>query len=155
MNLKRLRIFAAVLFFFCTGFFISAQEGETIPSFIVEQEQQISVQPEEVPQVQVAEETAFLTLPIAKNSEGASAFFFEAKKLEGDTSKKNEKISDVIRFMYTLAFRFGEPSAAKEAGRTLVALASADQDYTGAINLAQEWRDAFGLDWDIERTVFS
>lgn len=155
MNLKRLRIFAAVLFFFCTGFFISAQEGETIPSFIVEQEQQISVQPEEVPQVQVAEETAFLTLPIVKNSEGASAFFFEAKKLEGDTSKKNEKISDVIRFMYTLAFRFGEPSAAKEAGRTLVALASADQDYTGAISLAQEWRDAFGLDWDIERTVFS
>ena len=155
MNLKCLRIFATVLLFFCAGIFISAQESEAIPSSDIEQEQQIPVQPVEVPQVQVAEETASLTLPIAKSGEGASAFFFEAKKLENETSNRPEEKSDVIRFMYTLAFRFGEPSAAKEAGRALVTASLTANDFAGAISLAQEWRDAFGLDWDIERIVIS
>lgn len=155
MIFKRLRIFAVILLFFCAGIFISAQESQAIPSSAVEQEQLIPIQPVEMPQMQVAEETAFLALPVAKNGEGASAFFFEAKKLESDTSKKPEEKSDVIRFMYTLAFRFGEPSAAKEAGRALVAASLTAKDYAGSINLAQEWRDAFGLDWDIERTIFS
>lgn len=155
MNLKRLQILILILLFFCVGIFISAQESEPISSAAIEQPQQISVHPGEELQEQVAEETDLLTLPISKHGEGASAFFFEAKKLESDISIRPEDKLDVIRFMYSIAFYFGEPSAAKEAGRTLVTASLASNDYTNVIRLAQEWRDTFGLDWDIERSIFN
>ncbi|MGB4586769.1 MAG: lytic transglycosylase domain-containing protein [Rectinemataceae bacterium] len=98
--------------------------------------------------------TFLLDLPQAAEGLGAEAWYYEAKKL-GQSNETDPAVSESIDFMYTLAFHFGEKTAAKEAGRALVQRATEGGDHAAVEEFVALWLDYFGADWDIYRTLMT
>ncbi len=96
----------------------------------------------------------FPELPAAAEGMGAEAWYFEAKKME-QSAKPAPVSSATLEFLYRLAFSFGEKTAAREAGKSLIALYLADNKKTSADSAAREWIGEFGPDWDIYKTLIT
>lgn len=88
-------------------------------------------------------------LPETPPGAGAEAWYYEAMKItQGATRLEGPDLARA-RFLHTLAFLFGEPSAAKEAGKRLVDLSMGEPSLETARETAHAWLSSFGPDWDI------
>ena len=110
--------------------------------------------PESFPVEVLPVEPYFPSLLFAAEGLGAEAWYYEAKKLE-QSNDSGRAVPESIDFMYTLAFHFGEKTAAKEAGRALVQKATEGADHAAVEKLVALWMDYFGADWDIYRTLIT
>jgi soluble lytic murein transglycosylase len=107
--------------------------------------------PEPAPPVQASE---FPALPTAAEGMGAEAWYFEAKKME-QAAKGAKTDSASLEFFYRLAFAFGEKTAAREAGKSLIAFYQAANRNADATASAREWLAEFGPDWDIYKSLIA
>ena len=105
--------------------------------------------PEPTPIVQ---ESKFPELPAAAEGMGAEAWYFEAKKLEQSAKEEKPDVAS-LEFLYRLAFAFGEKTAAKEAGKSLIALYQVNARNAEAAASAKEWLNEFGPDWDVYKSL--
>jgi len=118
----------------------------------------VSAVPETVP-TSIPEQGLFTEffLPPAREGMGAESWYYEAKRLEqadqgGAPSQEKQALLD---HMYSLAFHFGEKTAAIEAGKTLLQRSLSRTDYHGTKNLALQWLEYFGPDWEVYRILIS
>ncbi len=104
---------------------------------------------------QAAEQViAIPELPTAAEGMGAEAWYFAAKKME-QSAKDTAVNPAALEFLYRLAFSFGEKTAAREAGKNLIALYLADNRKALADSAAREWIVEFGPDWEIYKTLIT
>jgi len=118
----------------------------------------VSAVPETVP-TSIPEQGLFTEffLPPAREGMGAESWYYEAKRLEqadqgGAPSQEKQALLD---HMYSLAFHFGEKTAAIEAGKTLLQRSLSRTGYHGTKNLALQWLEYFGPDWEVYRILIS
>ncbi len=98
-----------------------------------------------------------LFLPTARKGMGAESWYYEAKRLEQSTESEapSEETQTLLDNMYSLAFYFGEKTAAIEAGKSLLQRSLARTDYYGTKNLALQWLEYFGPDWEVYRILIN
>jgi soluble lytic murein transglycosylase-like protein len=96
------------------------------------------------------------SVPFVPEGSGAEAWYYEARRMESEALKAPPSgpaipamDAESIKTMYSLAFHFGEKSAAREAGRVLIKKALDDLDPGRAISLSNIWLDYFGPDQEI------
>lgn len=94
-----------------------------------------------------------LLLPEIPSGSGAESWYYEAKRLEEDHSA--EKNAELYRALLELAFDFGEPVAAKEAGKALLASYKSSGDTAQARRIAERWMEFFGPEWSMYQLVLS
>jgi len=95
-------------------------------------------------------------LPTLQDPADVSGFFFAAEQLRQQTKDKELPDSSLrsIEFMYLLAFRFAKGPAAVEAGKSLFAFFFAQGRYAEASDIARDWINEFGPDWNMYRNIY-
>lgn len=98
-----------------------------------------------------------LFLPTTREGMGAESWYYEAKKLEQTVPGEppSEETQALLDNMYSLAFNFGEKTAAVEAGKALLQRSLSRSDYNGTKTLALLWLDYFGPDWEVYRVLIN
>lgn len=98
-----------------------------------------------------------LFLPAARDGMGAESWYYEAKKLEqiNQGEALSEETQALLEDMYSLAFHFGEKTAAVEAGKALLQRSLPGSDFYRTETLAQQWLEYFGPDWDVYRILIN
>ncbi len=96
-----------------------------------------------------------MEIPLAREGTGAETWYYEAKRLEQSPGGEipDEKTQALLDNMYSLAFHFGEKTAAIEAGRTLLQRSLSRASYLGTKTLALQWLEYFGPDWEVYRIL--
>ncbi|MEN6363521.1 MAG: transglycosylase SLT domain-containing protein, partial [Rectinema sp.] len=157
---------AVVLAFLCTFAFAASAQETAIPpeaaagSVVTDETLVAAAEPE--PGIEIVAPA----LPQLSDGTGAEGWYYLAKRIETEAQGSAETVtatalpdigpedeSALLDAMYLLAFRFGERTAAKEAGREAFKRATVAGDSALAIMLAREWLDNFGADWDMRRAL--
>lgn len=100
--------------------------------------------------------TAFL-LPSSREGMGAESWYYEAKRLEQFPQGEglSEEAQELLDSMYSLAFHFGEKTAAIEAGKALLQRSITRSAYEDSRAIALQWLEYFGPDWDVYRVLIN
>ncbi|MFZ2635370.1 MAG: transglycosylase SLT domain-containing protein [Rectinemataceae bacterium] len=174
---------AVVLAFLCAFAFAASAQETAIPpeaaagSVVTDETSVAAAEPEPAnpepalgPELMVEPEPGIEivapALPQLSDGTGAEGWYYLAKRIETEAQGSAETVtatalpdigpedeSALLDAMYLLAFRFGERTAAKEAGREAFKRATVAGDSALAIMLAREWLDNFGADWDMRRAL--
>ncbi len=110
--------------------------------------------PLEIPPAVLSVEPIPPSLPLTADGLGAEAWYYEAKKLEQSLGTAADT-KQLVDFMYSLAFHFGEKAAAREAGRALIEGAKNGGRSADLQALSSLWLEYFGADWDVYRTLLT
>ena len=118
----------------------------------------VSAVPETVP-TSIPEQGLFTEffLPPAREGMGAESWYYEAKRLEqadqgGAPSQEKQALLD---HMYSLAFHFGEKNRRHRSGENPAATLLYPDGLPRYQNLALQWLEYFGPDWEVYRILIS